>query len=446
MMRERLVLDQCPEDVEALSMQPIDPHWSFADAIEGAWQSYVGSGIESKGRRNAYLKAWGNVVGRERAVESFDGFVSTNGGHTQSAQALALNVRTFKELRAYFQRLPSRTAKPVPAASDFRPLLNTPFPAEEDRRCEFKELRGNDPAASIRNNADEYAVSFLNSEGGRILWGIRDEDRVVVGVILSDRQKDEIRRDVANKLHAIRPPIATTSTRITFHPVYDGETILSARYVVELAVPRGDPQTLYFTGGDEAFVRVDGAKHKLRGPAIQAWIMERVSPKKATENAKAIYSEVVAHFIREQQEAEQRRIAAERRAREEDAIVKVETPAPPSEEELKLRRLGIAPIPADDPHFNALVPEEQKMMRTLWKYQRDYIRQGKSELWGFAVGSSSPEYGKFARGFSSLAQRGLVHQDKKGLVYLSLKGLGYAQRNDDLLSEDGDVWTQFTAP
>jgi len=96
-----------------------------------------------------------------------------------------------------------------------------------------------------------------------------------------------------------------------------------------------------------------------------------------------------------------------------------------------------------DPHFNALASEEQKVMRTLWKFQSDYIKQGKSELWGFVVNSGSPDYRPFVRGVSSLMQRGLVKQDPRGLVFLTDHGLGYCDRNSDLIEQEGEAWTQF---
>ena len=43
-------------------------------------------------------------------------------------------------------------------------------------------------------------VAFLNSEGGRILWGVRNSDRVVVGVRLASDDRDRLRQVVTNKL------------------------------------------------------------------------------------------------------------------------------------------------------------------------------------------------------------------------------------------------------
>src|SRR5687767_9680133 len=104
-------------------------------------------------------------------------------------------------------------------------VLNEPISEEETRHCEFKEIKGRNPVDTIKNSADEYVVAFLNSEGGRIYWGIRDSDRVVVGVKLSSSQRDEIRRVVGEKLAQIQPPISPTAYRITFHETYSQRSL-----------------------------------------------------------------------------------------------------------------------------------------------------------------------------------------------------------------------------
>src|SRR5262245_52485044 len=104
--------------------------------------------------------------------------------------------------------------------NECRFVLNEPIFEEETRHCEFKEIKGRNPVDIIKNSADEYVVAFLNSEGGRIYWGIRDSDRVVVGVKLTSSQRDEIRRVVGEKLAQIQPSISPTAFRINFHETF----------------------------------------------------------------------------------------------------------------------------------------------------------------------------------------------------------------------------------
>ena len=123
------------------------------------------------------------------------------------------------------------------------------MPFEETRLYEFKEVKGRNPAGSITNTADEYAVAFLNSEGGRIFWGIRDDDRITVGVTLNDQQRDEARRKVSEKLGSIDPPISVEDWCLEFHNVYDlqGE-ILFDLWVVELLVSPPQRRDVFYTG------------------------------------------------------------------------------------------------------------------------------------------------------------------------------------------------------
>jgi hypothetical protein len=143
-------------------------------------------------------------------------------------------------------------------------ILDQPVKLEEMRHIEFKEITGGNPGSSIRSNADEYAVAFLNCEGGRIFWGIRDADRTVVGVRLGYAQRDEIRREVSAKLSHLQPPVPLADFRLNIYPVRDdeGRGVLDL-YVIELVVPRGNPTKLYATGSDDVWVKTDGGKRKL---------------------------------------------------------------------------------------------------------------------------------------------------------------------------------------
>src|SRR5580658_533369 len=84
------------------------------------------------------------------------------------------------------------------------------YPEEEGQELELKGVNAADPAGAISNAADEYAVAFLNTRGGRILWGIRDADRQIVGVALNATQRDEVQRRVVAKLQGIEPRLDPT--------------------------------------------------------------------------------------------------------------------------------------------------------------------------------------------------------------------------------------------
>ena len=154
-------------------------------------------------------------------------------------------------------------------------VLNQPVLLEEDRTVEFKEITGKNPASTIIDTVEDYVVAFLNGEGGRILWGIHDQDRVVVGVVLDARARDDIRRGVANKVHTIQPALDPSRYRLEFHSVA-GEAVLPEMCVIEVSIehiPAADP---FFNHSGEAFVRINGVKQKLNGPKLTAWIKTRL--------------------------------------------------------------------------------------------------------------------------------------------------------------------------
>lgn len=153
--------------------------------------------------------------------------------------------------------------------------LGEEFPFEENRHFEFKEIKGSNPVDSIVNTADEYAVAFMNSEGGDIFWGIRNHDRVIVGVVLNAEQRDILRRLVFEKVQAIQPQIDPTRFRLAIHPAIGSTS--NASFVVQLSVPDVQSPNPFYTSGHEVFVRVDGARKRLSGPQLTDWIQCRLS-------------------------------------------------------------------------------------------------------------------------------------------------------------------------
>lgn len=153
------------------------------------------------------------------------------------------------------------------------------FSSPESRTCELKEIKGTNPVGSIKNTVDEYAVAFLNAgvpQEGRILWGITNADRQIVGVRLSDSQCDQLQRAVTEQLHNITPPIAPTAYRVQLHPVTDGRAPLPGLYIVEVRVPATRRTLLFATGGQEVWVKTDAGKKKLSAVEIQQELLRRV--------------------------------------------------------------------------------------------------------------------------------------------------------------------------
>lgn len=157
-------------------------------------------------------------------------------------------------------------------------VLDEKIHIEETRHYEFKEIIGIHPVKSIENTADEYAVAFLNSEGGRIYWGVRNDDGVIVGVSLDYRQRDEVGKSINVKLSQIQPPTAPSSWRLEFHKVYKKRKPVEDVFVVELIVPRSpNPNILYATGKGDVFVKTDSGRKRLSFMEMQAEIAKRIT-------------------------------------------------------------------------------------------------------------------------------------------------------------------------
>lgn len=92
------------------------------------------------------------------------------------------------------------------------------------------------------------------------------------------------------------------------------------------------------------------------------------------------------------------------------------------------------PVPppiADAPNtFSTLPPEGQKVIATLWRYQkRDHGVDG-SRYWMFAVPPGEPSYPEYMKGLITPASRGLCTFDPgKGYVVLTPKGLQFCKDN-----------------
>ncbi|MDE0184117.1 MAG: putative DNA binding domain-containing protein [Candidatus Poribacteria bacterium] len=157
-------------------------------------------------------------------------------------------------------------------------------PLEETRFFEFKEVSGKNPVSSIENTADEYAVAFLNREGGRLFWGIRDSDRTTIGVTLDHQNRNEVRQQVSQKLGQIQPPISFKHWKLHFHAVHNanGQSIPNL-WVIELVIFPPKEGQVFFTGSSELFVKTDGGKRKLIGQQITEHICSVVQSDTKTE-------------------------------------------------------------------------------------------------------------------------------------------------------------------
>lgn len=85
----------------------------------------------------------------------------------------------------------------------------------------------------------------------------------------------------------------------------------------------------------------------------------------------------------------------------------------------------------------------RKVLRTLWKFQREQFKDDFSQRWAFGVHPMAMDYPSFQTGVSELRFDGLILKDGRGMVFLTDKGIAFCRDNDNGIKGGGDVWDKF---
>ena len=213
----------------------------------------------------------------QKAIECFEEGIALDSG---SEVPLLLENKQMAE--EYLTR--AADADNLTEPTQIRFVQGYPIPFEETLFYEFKEIKGGNPVRSITNDSDEYAVAFLNREGGRIFWGIRDRDRITTGVILNEQQRNETRTKVSEKLGAIQPSISPEDWQLEFHNAYDLQGgIVEDLWIIELVIPPPQERDVFYTGSSDLFVKTEGGRQKLRGQQITEFILRHLQNNTETD-------------------------------------------------------------------------------------------------------------------------------------------------------------------
>lgn len=70
----------------------------------------------------------------------------------------------------------------------------------ENDRIQFKEIRSDNVPSKFSSTINRYISAFCNHKGGRILFGIEDKEFKVVGVELTNKDKESITKLIHNKM------------------------------------------------------------------------------------------------------------------------------------------------------------------------------------------------------------------------------------------------------
>ncbi|EGQ8508701.1 ATP-binding protein [Vibrio parahaemolyticus] len=248
----------------------INKNWDLDIAFEVINDRYYPGGLQSGPQRNRQIETWCQLVGKTRALEQLDSLIASCGSINKMSQSVRMSSGSIKKLRTFFESLPDEL-EIVEDNVQHRFIEGEVCSLEEDLTHEFKEVKGSNPAKSIQNLVDEYVVAFLNGSGGSIFWGICDDGKVK-SLHLSTAQKDEINKVVNAKIGTIQPAIDPTKITVRFHSVINTEN----GYVFEVNVPKSNTIGLFFNSSGDTWVRVNGCKQKLKGLALQDYILERM--------------------------------------------------------------------------------------------------------------------------------------------------------------------------
>lgn len=84
----------------------LDPGWSFEKALKEASDEYYPGGVASGPQRNRTIEAWGQLVGRRRAIRELDQAIARHGSITALGREHRITRKTIRALREFYERLP----------------------------------------------------------------------------------------------------------------------------------------------------------------------------------------------------------------------------------------------------------------------------------------------------------------------------------------------------
>jgi len=234
---------------------------------------------------NEFVTSKGWQIVDRRAIQDgeqdviFDGLnrIPVNCFWTGKVTPQGKPCETQQALKDWADKLPP--PKPPKAALPARKFVRNANMGDEERlACEFKEVKGTDPARAVESEVDEYVVAYLNADAtGSIYFGVRDDDHVIVGVRLDTTQRDELKRRAISKIGVIEPAITPDDYEIQLHPLYENESIaepIPDWFVIQCTVRRvRNREIAYYTGSKHLYVKTESGRQKYQGVGLTKYII-----------------------------------------------------------------------------------------------------------------------------------------------------------------------------
>ena len=150
------------------------------------------------------------------------------------------------------------------------------FPQEEGDSVEFKEIKSQRPVNTIVNHAEEYVVGFLNAQiEGDLYLGI-DDSGSIQGVTLNRNDRDEICRNIPNKLRSTDPAIPLHYYIVEIYDILNSEgELIEDLCVVQIHVVKIEDKDLYRTSGGSVYLKKGSSCIKLNSQDITKEIERR---------------------------------------------------------------------------------------------------------------------------------------------------------------------------
>lgn len=145
---------------------------------------------------------------------------------------------------------------------------------DENRTIEYKEVTSNNPVSAIKKALPKYVLGYLNALGGTVLWGVTD-GREVAGVKINNEQRDKLKRNLYSALDDFEPSVVKELFQINFRPVIHDGRELEDTFCIELTVPKGENDHMYFTRSGKTWVRLDGITKALKGHELYKYIANK---------------------------------------------------------------------------------------------------------------------------------------------------------------------------
>lgn len=161
------------------------------------------------------------------------------------------------------------------------------FPHEEGDFIEFKEISSKNPVNAISNHAEQYVLGFINAQSaGDLYFGI-DDSGVIKGITLTKSNKDEISRNIPNKLRSTDPFVPHDYYQVHIHNVLNPAcNRIEDLYIIQIHIIETKERILYRTAGGSVYFKKGSSCIKLSSEEITKEIERRtqISLKKEADD------------------------------------------------------------------------------------------------------------------------------------------------------------------